>query len=161
MRYVMRQKFLSWGDKFTIQNESGEDVYFVDGKALSFGAQLSFLDTQGNELAFIKQKLLSWGPTYEIDCRGELRAVVKKAHFTLFQCKFTVDVPGPDDLEAKGDFMHHEYTFLRGERVVAAASKQWFAWSDTYGVEVDEGEDDVLILAAVVVIDQACRHKRG
>jgi uncharacterized protein YxjI len=160
MRYVMRQKLLSWGDKFTIQDESGEDVYFVDGKALSFGNQLSFLDMQGNELAFIKQKLLAWGPTYEIDCRGELRAVVKKELFTFFQCTFSVDVPGPDDLEAKGDFLDHEYTFTRGESVVATASKQWFAWTDTYGVEVAEGEDDVLILASVVVIDLACRHRK-
>jgi uncharacterized protein YxjI len=161
MRYVMRQKLLSWGDKFTIQNDSGEDVYFVDGKAFSLGARLSFLDRKGNELAFIKQKLLSWGPTYEIYGRGELRAVVKKELFTFFQCTFSVDVPGPDDLEAKGDFLDHEYTFTRGESVVATASKQWFAWADTYGVEVAEGEDDVLILASVVVIDLACRHRKG
>ena len=48
-----------------------------------------------------------------------------------------------------------------GERVVATASKRWFAWTDTYGVDVEKGEDDVLLLAAVVVIDQACHHRHG
>lgn len=69
---------------------------------------------EGNELAFIRQKLLSWGPTYEISRRGQLQAVVKKALFTLFQCQFSVDVPGPDDLEATGDLFDHEYAFTRG-----------------------------------------------
>jgi len=160
MRYVMRQKFFSWGDDFTIQNESGEDVFFVDGKAFSLGAQLSFQDMQGDELAFIRQKLMAWGPTYEIYSRGELRAVVKKSLFTFFHCTFSVDVPGPDDLEATGDFTDHEYTIRRGERVAATVSKQWFAWTNTYGVDVAEGEDDVLILTATVVIDLACHHKK-
>ena len=34
-------------------------------------------------------------------------------------------------------------------------SKQWFSWSDTYGVDVAQGEDDILILASTVVIDMA------
>lgn len=160
MRYMMRQKFFSWGDDFTIQNESGEDVFFVDGKAFSLGAQLSFQDMQGNELAFIRQKLMAWGPTYEIYSRDVLRAVVKKSLFTFFHCTFSVDVPGPDDLEATGGFTDHEYTFRRGESVAATVSKQWFAWTDTYGVDVAEGEDDVLILAATVVIDLACHQKK-
>src|ERR1035437_831475 len=56
----------------------------------------------GQRTAFIRQKLLAWGPTYEITRNGALAAVVKKHLFTLFRCKFTVDVPGPDDLEAEG-----------------------------------------------------------
>src|SRR5262245_45957021 len=75
MRYVMKQKFWSWGDDFTIRDESGRDVFFVDGRAFSWGDKLSFQDMQKNELAFIRQKLLSWGPTYEITSSGRLVAV--------------------------------------------------------------------------------------
>jgi uncharacterized protein YxjI len=156
MRYAMRQKFLSWGDDFTIKDESGRDAFFVDGKVFTLGDQLSFQDMEGNELASIRQRLLAWGPTYEIHSRGRLRAVVKKALFTLFECKFSVDVPGPDDLEATGDLFDHEYRFTRGGRTVATVSKQWFSWTDSYGVDVAEGEDDILILASSVVIDMAC-----
>ena len=108
MRYVMKQKLFAWGDDFTIKTEAGQDIFFVDGKALSLGDRLSFQDMLGNELASIRQKLLAWGPTYEIYRNGELRAVVKKHLFTLFRCRFTVDVPGPDDLEAEGSFLDHE-----------------------------------------------------
>src|SRR6185295_16523325 len=156
MRYIMKQRLFAWGDDFFIKDESGRDAFFVDGKALSFGNQLSFQDLKGNELAFIKQRVLSWGPTYEIYRGDQLYAVVKKELFTFFNCRFTVDIPGPHDLEAEGDFLDHEYAFNRSGTPVAAVSKEWFSWSDTYGVDIAKGEDDILILASTVVIDMAC-----
>ncbi len=155
MRYLMREKLLALGDDFHIRDAEGRDVYFVDGRAFSLGDQLSFRDMAGTELAFIKQKLLAWGRTYEVHRGGALVAVVRKAPFTLFHHRFTVDVPGPDDLEATGDFLAHEYEFRRADRVVATVSKRWFSWTDTYGIDVAEGEDDVLVLASAVVIDLA------
>ena len=159
MRYVMKQKLFSWGDDFRIKDADGRDVFFVDGKVFTLREKLSFQDMNGNELAFIRQKLLSLGPKYEIYREGNLAAVVKKHLFTLFRCKFTVDVPGPDDLEAKGSFLDHEYTFWRGDRSVAEVSKKWFSWSDTYGVDIKDGEDDVLLLASTVVIDMVCHQE--
>jgi len=160
MRYVMKQKLFCWGDDFVIKDEAGIERFFVDGKAFSLGDKLSFQDMAGRELAFIQQKLLSWGPTYEIYRDGVLSAVVKKELFTFFKCRFSVDVPGPDDPEVEGDFLDHEYCFRRGGDVIAAVSKQWFNWSDTYGVEIADGQDDVLILAATVVIDLVCHDNK-
>jgi uncharacterized protein YxjI len=158
MRYVMKEKLFAWGDDFTIRDAAGRDVYFVDVKAFSLGDKLSFKDLQGNELAHIRQKLLTIGKTYEITRSGELLAVVRKKLFTLFRASFTVDVPGPDDLEAQGDFFDREYTFTRGGHEVARVSKRFFSLADTYGVDVADTEDDVLILAATVVIDM-CSHE--
>jgi uncharacterized protein YxjI len=161
MRYQMRQKLFAFGDDFTIKDQHDRDVFFVDGKAFSFGKKLSFQDLEGNELVFIRQKLLAWGPTYELYRDGVVAAVVKKELFTFFKCRFEVDVPGPNDLSAEGSFTDHEYTFSRGDSVVATVSKEWFTFADTYGVDVYDNEDAVLILASTVVIDMACheRHK--
>ncbi|HMF59958.1 MAG TPA: LURP-one-related family protein [Vicinamibacterales bacterium] len=156
MRYVMRERLLSWGDDFRIRDDSGREVFFVDGKAFSIGDKLSFQDTTGTELAFIKQKVLSLARTYEIYRGGSLAAVVKKRLLGLIHHRFSIDVPGPDDLEATGNFLDHEYTFRRGDRVVATVSKKWFSLADTYGIDIEPGEDDVLILASAVVVDQAC-----
>ncbi len=156
MRYQMRQKLFSFGDDYTIKDDSGNDRFFVDGKALSIGDKLSFQDMQGNELAYIRQKLLSIGATYEIYRNDQLAAVVKKQIFTLLRAKFSVDVPGPDDLEASGDFLAHEYEFTKGGETVATVSKAWFAMTDSYGVDIAANQDDVLILACTVVIDLCC-----
>jgi uncharacterized protein YxjI len=156
MRYVMRQKILSLADSFTIKDEQERDVFLVKGKVLSFGDKLSFQDLTGKELVYIEQRLLNWSPTYELWREAELLAVVKRELFSFIHHRFTVDVPGPNDLEAEGDFLDHEYTISRGDHVVATVSKRWFSWTDTYGIEIGEGEDDVLILATAVVVDMVC-----
>ncbi|HMI42293.1 MAG TPA: LURP-one-related family protein [Gemmatimonadaceae bacterium] len=156
MRYVMRQKLLSLADNFTIKNEQEQDVFLVKGKVFSFGDKLSFQDLAGNELVFIDQRLLNWSPTYELWKGDELLAVVKRELFSFIHHRFTVDVPGPNDLEAEGDFLDHEYTISRGGSVVATVSKRWFSWADTYGIEIADGEDDVLVLATAVVVDMVC-----
>ena len=153
MRYLMKQKFFSLGGAFHIKNDHSQDVFSVEGAPLSFGHQLTFRDMSGNELAFIRQKLLSWGPTYEIFRDGQLFAIVKKELFSFFKHVFMVDVPGPDDLTAEGDFWDLEFTFSRGDRTVANVSRQWFSLTDTYGVDIGDDEDDVLILASAIVID--------
>ena len=140
MIFKMRQKFFTLGHDFTIQDGGGQDVYQVDGKFLSLGNKLAFRDMAGNELAYISQKLLAWGPTYEITHNGQLQAVVKESLFTLLRHRFTVDVEGPNDLTAQGDFMDYEYTFTRNDQPAATISKQWFSIADTYGVEIAEGE---------------------
>jgi uncharacterized protein YxjI len=159
-RYRMKQEWLSFGDDFAIEDAEGREAYFVDGRAFSFGDKLSFQDASGKELLFVAQRLLAWGPTYEITRGDEVVATVRKELFTLFRCRFTVDVPGPRDLEATGDFLDHEYEFRRGDDVVATVSKRWFSLTDTYGIDVAEGEDDVLVLASVVVIDLCCHDAR-
>ena len=159
MRYLLKQKLFAFGDDFHILNENDEKVFFVDGRAFSLGNKLSFQDLSGNELVFIRQKLLSFGPSYELHRGAQLVATLKKNYFTLFHCKFAIDVPGPDDLEAKGDILEHEYVFTRSGREVAQISKRWFAFSDTYGVDIGEGQDDVLILASAVVIDMICHDE--
>ena len=161
MRYRMREKIFSLGDGFVIQDADGNDRFYVDGKMFSIGDKLSFQDMQGNELAYIREKLLSWGPSYVIEYPGGVdadrrSATVKKHLFTFFRCAFTVDVPGPDDLEATGSLLDHEYEFQRRGRTVATVSKKWFSFTDSYGIDVKEGENDVLILASAVVIDLCC-----
>ena len=157
MRYLLKQKLFSFGDDFVIKDEQGNAVYKVDGKAFKIlREKLAFEDLQGRELAFIRERLIALTPSYEILRDGECVAVVKKDLINLFRCGFTVDVPGPDDLEAQGSLLDHEYTFTRGSRNVAIVSKQWFSLSDTYGVEINPDEDPVLILASTVIIDMIC-----
>ena len=155
MRYLMRQKVFSLGDDYVIKDESGRDAFVVDGKAFTLGNHLAFNDMAGNKLASIDQEL-PWGLTYDIRKGDQLWAVVHKKRFTFFNCQFTVDVAGQDDLLAEGNFTDHEYAFTRAGTPIAQVSKQWFTFGDTYGVEVDQQSDDVLILASTVVIDLCC-----
>jgi uncharacterized protein YxjI len=161
MKYIVKQKLFSFGDDFAIKDEHGHEAFSVDGKAFTLlREKLAFLDAKKNEVAFIREKLIALTPSFEILRDGKVAAVVKKDFINLFRVGFTVDVPGPDDLEATGSLLDHEYTFRRGSKVVAEVSKKWFSFTDTYGVDVAAGEDAVLVLASTVVIDMIC-HPDG
>lgn len=152
MRFEMRQKFWSVGEKFEIKDQSGSTAFTVEGKVFSWGDKLRLLDATGREAAYIEQKLLTFKPRYKIYRDGrEFAEVVKE--WSWFKKKFTLDVPGPNDYSVTGSFWDHEFVFERGGRVVAEASKSYFSLTDSYGVDITEGEDVVSILATCVVID--------
>jgi uncharacterized protein YxjI len=153
MRYNIKEKFWGWGDDFHILDDEGRPVFFVDGEAFSWGSKLSFQDMQGRELAFISQKLLTWMPKYEIYRNDNLFAEIVK-EFSWFGKEFTLDVPGPNDYTIKGSFWDYHYDFIRGDRVVAQVSRAAWSWTHCYGVEIEDGEDDIAILCAAIVIDQ-------
>ena len=156
----MKQKVFSLADRFAIRNEAGEELYFAKGEVFSLGHKLSFEDAQGNELLYIRQKLLALGATYELFRGEEHVATIRKEPFTLFHCTFDIHVDGHGDLEARGDLTDYEYTVTRNGAPVAQISKAWLAWSDTYGVDIADTEDQALLLATTVVIDMCCHERR-
>lgn len=159
MRYRMREKLFSIGGRYTIQDAEGRDVFLVEGKVLSIGDKLRFLDMEGNELAFISQKMLSFKPRYELYRGGEKFAEVIK-EFTFFKNRFTLDLPGPNDFTIQGDFIDREYSFDREGRTVARVSKKFLSFADSYSIDIEEGQDDIAILAACVVIDLVLHEKK-
>lgn len=153
MIYRIKEKFWSWGNDFAITDKAGQPVYQIDGAAFSWGDDLSFQDMRGVELARIKQRMLSFMPKYELHIGGQVFAEVRK-QWTWFNKQFTLDVPGPNDYTIDGSFWQHEFSFTRSGRAVATISKSYWGWTDSYGVEIVDGEDDIAILCTCVVIDQ-------
>lgn len=153
--YVIREKFFSVGDDFDVLDEHGTKLFHVDGKVLSLRDKVVIEDTSGTEVASVHRHLVSLRPTYEIRIGGEKAAEVRKKLFTPFRDKFTIDVPGPGDLTMKGDLLDHEYVIERDGRDVATVSKRWLTIRDTYAVQVEAGEDGLLIIASVLALDLA------
>jgi len=52
-RYQMREKLVSIGDDFWIENAQGQKTYKVDGKAVRVRNTLNFEDRSGNVLCKI------------------------------------------------------------------------------------------------------------
>ena len=153
--YVIRERLFSVGDDFDVLDEHGTKVLHVDGKVLSARDKVVIEDVSGAEVASVHRHLVSLRPTYEIRIGGEKAAEVRKNLFTPFRDKFTIDVPGPEDLTMKGDLLDHEYVIERDGRDVAAVSKRWLTVRDTYAVQVEAGEEPLLIVASVLALDLA------
>jgi len=154
-RYQMREKLASFGDDFWIENSAGQRTYKVDGKALRVRDTLNFEDAHGNILCKIQERKAHVKDSMEVeDAHGNQVAMVKKAVISPVRDRYTVKIKNGPDLEVKGNILDHEYTIGEGRDKVAEASKKWFRIRDSYGVEIDPGQDDIVILAVTVCIDQ-------
>ena len=160
-RYQMRQRMISIGDDYTIENDRGERVFKLDGKALRVRKTILFEDMDGHELCKIQERMLRVRDSMEIEGPdGNRIAMVHKAMITPLRERWVIDVDGGQDLHAQGNFVDHEYTIERDGTRVAEVSKRWFRVRDTYGVEVAPDENDILILAATAVIDNMAHPDR-
>ncbi len=161
IRYQMRQRMVSIGDDYNIDNDRGERAFHVNGKALRARDTLIFEDPHGQELAKIQQRVMRVKDTMEIEGpNGETLATVKKALITPVRERWTVKVGDGPDLEIQGNLLDHEYQMEAGGHKVAEVSKKWFRVADTYGVEIDPGQNDVVILAATVALDMMAHPTR-
>jgi uncharacterized protein YxjI len=153
-RYRMREKLVSFGNDFWIENDQGQRAFKVDGKMLRVRDTLFFEDTQGKELCKIQQQLLRVKDTMEVEGPdGKRMALIRKALITPLRDRWTVKIGDGPDLQVQGNILNHEYTIGEGGSKVAEVSKKWFRIADTYGVQIDQGQNDVLILAVTVAID--------
>jgi uncharacterized protein YxjI len=156
-QYRMREKMFSIGDDFWIETADGERAFKVDGKALRIRDTFVLETASGEELYSIQEKKLSVRDRMDIERAGNKVATIKKALVSPLRDRYSIDVEDGDDMEAKGNIVDHEFKIERGGDTVAEISKRWFRVRDTYGIEVAPDQDDALILAITVCIDQMGR----
>ena len=155
-RYTMREKMFAIGDDFWIETEGGERAFKVNGKALRVRETLVIESPSGEELLKIQEKMLTVRDKMEVERDGRTVATVRK-RLVGIRDRYLIEVEDGDDMTAKGNFVDHEYEIERDGDKVAEVSKRWFRIRDSYGIEVAPGQEDALILAIAVCIDQMGR----
>jgi uncharacterized protein YxjI len=148
----MREKLLTIGDDFWIENEQGERAYKVDGKAFRVRRTFVLEDAAGDEVARIQERKLSIRDKIAIERGGDTVATVHKALVGI-RDRFAIDLEHGPDMKAHGNVVDHEYEIERDGDTVARVSKKWFRVRESYGVDVEAGEDTALVLAITVAID--------
>lgn len=149
MKLYIKQKVFSFRDRFTVKDEYGEDKYYVEGEILSLGKKLRIYDMGGNELAFVRERLLAFMPKFTIEINGrEIAEIVKR--FTFLRPKYYVDGLGWD---VEGDFFSHNYDITDGNKTIVSIHKQFMAWGDTFEIDVQKDNDEIIALAVVLTID--------
>jgi uncharacterized protein YxjI len=153
-KYRMREKVFAIGDDYWVENEGGDRVFKVNGKALRVRSTFILEDPSGEELFKIQEKKLHIRDTMEVERGDDTVATIKKALITPLRDRFSIELKDGGELSAKGNIVDHEYEIERDGHKVAEISKRWFRVRDTYGIEIAPGEDDALIVAATVCIDE-------
>src|SRR5436305_5072597 len=158
-RYQMREKLFSIGDDSWIETGDGERAFKVNGKAMRIRSTFILESPSGEELYKIQEKKMRIRDTMEVERDGDTVAKVHKALITPLRDRFSIELEGGEELSAKGNIVDHEYEIERDGKKVAQISKRWFRIRDTYGIEIAPGENDPLILATTVCIDEMSRGR--
>jgi uncharacterized protein YxjI len=153
-RYKMKEKLVTFGDDFWIENEQGRKAFKVDGRMIAVRDVLAFEDDQGHVLVEMASKVVDIRQKIKLERKGGKSAQVRKDLVNIVRDQFVIEVDGGDTLIASGNILDHEYSISRGRDQVAEISKRWFRVRDTYGVQVESGQDAIMLLAATVAIDQ-------
>lgn len=152
MRYKIKQKIFSFGDSFYVKDEKDNDVFRVQGKVFALGDKLKIYDMQGIELIYIQQKLLKLLPEYSLFRNGSIIARVKK-ELSFFRPKFVIEST-MGNYKIEGEIFSHDFCITKERRTVATVNKKWVSLRDSYGVQIDDNEDQAFMVALVIVIDQ-------
>ena len=157
-RYRMREKIFAIGDDFWIDTDDERHAFKVNGKALRIRSTFILESPSGDELFKLQEKKLRVRDTMELEHDGKTVATIKKALVTPLRDRFHIELSDGGELDAKGNIVDHEYKIERDGHQVAEISKRWFRVRETYGIEVAPGQDDGLILAAAICIDEMARR---
>jgi uncharacterized protein YxjI len=153
-RYQLREKLISIGDDYWIENGDGDRVFRVDGKAMRLRDTLDLEDADGNMICRIQTRVLHLRDSMAIeDPGGERLALVHKALVSPLRERWKVDRSDGDDWTVQGNIVDHEYEIEADGHKIAEVSKKWFRARDTYGVEIAPDEEPTLVLAVTVAVD--------
>lgn len=157
MKLYIKEKVFSWGDKFSVKDEYGNDKYFVQGEVFSLGKKLHIYDTVGREVAFIKQEIWSFLPRFYVFCDERQVAEIKK-EFTFLFPKYSIQGLG---WEIEGKLMAHDYEIIKNGYSIASISKEWMTWGDSYELNINNPNDEIVALAVVLAIDCVMEANSG
>jgi uncharacterized protein YxjI len=145
---ISRRRALS--SRFAITDDTGTPQFEVHGRS----RKLSACDTGGTEVAVISRRGLAM--RYRILADGQETTVNPRGFFGR---RFEIDSP-VGLMEARGNFSGRQYALTRGG-MPAAAVTQLGTFREQFAVEVADGQDAVLILAVVLVIETIRRDRRA
>ena len=154
MHYQIRQKMVSIGDDYWIEDDGGQRAFRVDGKALRLRDTFDIEDAHGTKVCRIQTRALHVRDSMAVeDPDGHQLALVHKALISPLRERWKVDLADDREWKVQGNIVDHEYEIEEDGSKVAEISKRWFRVRDTYGVEIAPAQDAALVLAVAIAVD--------
>ncbi|EGG48699.1 MULTISPECIES: LURP-one-related/scramblase family protein [Streptomyces] len=151
MRFLVRDRLLGIGDDYWIEDEHGEKVFLVDGKAMRLRDTFELKDTRGNVLIDIHQKMFALRDTMVIERGGEPLATIRRKRLSLLRNHYRVALAEGTELDVSGKILDREFAVEYDGELLAVISRRWLHVRETYGVDIVREDADPALLIAVAV----------
>ncbi|MEU3278313.1 LURP-one-related/scramblase family protein [Streptomyces antibioticus] len=163
MRLLVRDRLLSFGDDYWIEDDQGDKVFLVDGKAIRLRDTFELKDTRGRVLIDIRQKMLALRDTMVIERDGEPLATVRRKRLSLLRNHYRVSLAdGRTELDVSGKILDREFAVEYDGELLAVISRRRLRVRETYGVDVVRDDaDPALLIAVTVCVIHLAEKERG
>ncbi|MFD7713662.1 LURP-one-related/scramblase family protein [Streptomyces sp. NPDC059785] len=161
MRYLVRDRLLGFGEDYWIEDQHGDKVFLVDGKAMRLRDTFELKDVRGRVLIDIHQKMFALRDTMVIERDGDPLATIKRKRLSLLRNHYRVSLVDGTELDVSGKILDREFAIDYGDELLAQISRRWLHVRETYGVDIvrDDADDALLIAVAVCVIHLADKER--
>lgn len=159
-KYKVKQDMLNLTGDYKITDDKGREEYLVDAALIAIRKSLVFKDAKGNEVCSIKEPMMTMADELTIeDADGKKVATARRKGKK--KPKYSVAFRRGPQISVEGDVPGKDFKIVIEDETVADVKKSMFTVADSYGVEVEHGEDDALVLAAVVALDILSSEGKG
>ncbi|MGY6023945.1 LURP-one-related/scramblase family protein [Streptomyces spinosirectus] len=161
MRFLVRDRLLGFGDDYWIEDEHGNKVFLVDGKAMRLRDTFEIKDAHGRVLIDIHQKMFALRDTMVIEREGDALATIRRKRLSLLRNHYRVALVDGTELDVSGKILDREFAVEYDGELLAVISRRWLHVRETYGVDVvrDDADPALLIAVAVCVIHLAEKER--
>lgn len=155
MRYQMNQKLLSLADEGMIYDATGNPVYRVDAQSFSLREKVNVLDPEGQQVASLQDQVMALQKTMVITIGDrDVAKVVRK--FLSFRKSFDIHLDSGDQWKLQGDWSDQDFSIMdHAGNTIATISLDWVTLANVYGIDIADGQDDLLVLCVLIALESA------
>ena len=154
-RYRLVQNLAAIADPVLVQTDDGTVAFKIETTQREMLDVLVLRDMEGDARCFISGfQAVPAAAAEVLGNDGRPLARVSRTPISALRDRFEIDHSSGDVWIAIGDVGIREFTLESPKGHVADVSRRWFLLPSSYGVEVPTGQDDALVLAVAVAIDQ-------
>ncbi|MDR3083238.1 MAG: LURP-one-related family protein [Streptomyces sp.] len=163
MRFLVRDRLLGFGDDYWIEDQHGNKVFLVDGKAMRLRDTFQIKDRQGRVLIDIHQKMFALRDTMIIERDGDPLATIRRKRLSLLRNHYRVLLADGTELDVSGKILDREFAVDLDGELLAQISRRRLHVRETYGVDIvrDEADPALVIAVAVCVIHLAEKEREA
>ncbi|MDT2815419.1 LURP-one-related family protein [Vagococcus carniphilus] len=153
----MKQKMLSFNEKFAITDEDGSIIYRVHGSLFKIPKSFSMVDQNDEQIGTVTKELFKLLPKFTVDVFDDSPILIEK-EFTFFKPKYRIK---SENIQIDGDWLDKNFDIYRGNKKIAHISEKWLAMSSTYEINIFDQSYEHLIVLLVAAIDFVHAEERA
>ena len=157
MKYIIKNKIISFGGSSTVRDEMDNDLFRVKGRVFTFTKFKTICSLDGQPLYKVRNKFfhLFLPKVFIMDADGKRLLTIKKKSLFSFKQNFVIiPEPGTDlNITVEGDYIGRHYDILDNGVPVAHVRRNFNLIRDSFWLETDLEDKAPFYIAIVIALD--------